>query len=102
MHRYSYPAGAPRQLLIDLKHGCEHACTIIPEDDFDTVKLSYIEMVDARTIRGYRISNGWAPEQHVYFYAELSEPVKEYKIYHDRNHQPNAKSVKATNLSLHA
>ena len=24
MHRYTYPEGAMRQLIIDLKHGCEH------------------------------------------------------------------------------
>ena len=98
MHRYSYPTSSERNLLIDLKHGCEHACTIIPEDDFDTVKLSYIELIDSRTIQGYRISNGWAPEQHVYFYAELSEPIANYKIYLDRNHQPNAKSAKGCDV----
>ena len=40
MHRYNYPTTKNRQIFIDLQHGSEHACTIIPEDDFDTVRLS--------------------------------------------------------------
>ena len=76
MHRYAYPDGAARQLIVDLKHGCQHSTTIFADEDFDTVKVSRLEWVDERTVRGFRISNGWAPEQHVYFYAEFSEPIR--------------------------
>ena len=81
MHRYTYPEGAMRQLIIDLKHGCEHSTTIFADEDFDTVKISRLEWVDDRTVRGYRVSNGWAPEQHVYFYAEFSEPIVSCRLF---------------------
>ena len=81
MHRYTYPEGRNRQIFLDMKHGGKGSCTIIPADDWDTVRTSKIEMVNDRTIRGYRISNGWVPEMHVYFYAEFSEPIKDIKLY---------------------
>ena len=49
----AYPEGAMRQLIIDLKHGCEHSTTIFADEDFDTVKISRLEWVDDRTVRGY-------------------------------------------------
>lgn len=81
MHRYAYPDGAARQLIVDLKHGCQHSTTIFADEDFDTVKVSRLEWVDERTVRGFRISNGWAPEQHVYFYAEFSEPIRSCRFF---------------------
>lgn len=84
MHRYSYPSGANREVLIDLKHASEHSCTIWPDEDYDTVKISRLEVVDSRTVRGYRVSNGWAPEQHVYFYVQFSEPFAAFRMFHQR------------------
>lgn len=98
MHRYNYPATENRQIFIDLQHGSEHACTIIPEEDFDTVRLSHIERIGPRTIRGSRITNGWAPKQHVYFYAEFSEPITDLKIYNNRKLAHNATQAEGTDL----
>ncbi len=75
VHRYSFRENSRKGLLIDLKSGCEHSTTIWPDEDFDTVKVAMLERVDDYTVRGYRISNGWAPEQHVYFYARFSHPI---------------------------
>lgn len=83
MHRYSFPQDADNKLLIDLKHGNPGNCTIIAEDNFDTVKLAYMEKVDEYAVRGFRISNGWCPEMHVYFYARFNKPIKDFKLYED-------------------
>ncbi|MDG2881820.1 glycoside hydrolase family 92 protein, partial [Vibrio parahaemolyticus] len=34
-----------------------------------------LEFIDAYTIRGLRSSNGWANNQHVYFYATFNQPI---------------------------
>ena len=98
-HRYSYPDGADASYItIDLKRGNVNATTIIPEDNFDTVKVSRLEWVDSYTVRGYRISNGWAPEQHVYFYARFSKPVKECRIYDHRKLREGLREVESTDV----
>ena len=42
--------------------------------NWDFTLDSYIEVVDSCTIRGYRISQGWSPKQHVYFQTRFSRP----------------------------
>ena len=86
MHRYTYPEGSDNRLLIDLKHGNPINCTIIPEDCFDTVKVAFMERIDDRTIRGYRISNGWCPEMHVCFEARFSRPIRDFRLYDNRRY----------------
>ena len=86
MHRYTYPKGADNRLLIDLKHGNPYNCTIIPEDCIDTVKVAFMERVDERTVRGYRISNGWCPEMHVCFEARFSRPIRDFRLYDSRRY----------------
>ena len=98
MHRYTYPEGAMRQLIIDLKHGCEHSTTIFADEDFDTVKISRLEWVDDRTVRGYRVSNGWAPEQHVYFYAEFSEPIVSCRLFDHKHFRDGVRELEGTDV----
>jgi predicted alpha-1,2-mannosidase len=74
MHKYTFGGTGNDYLAIDLKHGSTGACTIVEEDNYDTVKTSKIKIIDNYSIEGYRISNGWAKEQHVYFYAKFSKP----------------------------
>lgn len=40
---------------------------------WDKATDTYIEAVGQRAVRGYRYSKGWAADQKIYFYAELSE-----------------------------
>lgn len=81
-HRYSFNDDVQKEaLVINLEHGNRSNCTIIPEDWFDTVKVAYLEKVNRYTVRGYRISNGWCPEQHVYFYARFSKPIESMDFY---------------------
>jgi len=83
MHRYSFRGNGQPSLLIDLEHGNDGACTIVSEDNYDTVVLASINMPDRNTIEGYKISSGWAEEQHVYFSTMFSQPIKNIYIYAD-------------------
>lgn len=84
MHRYTFPEGATQQLIIDLKSGCQHSTTIFADEDFDTVKVASLRKVNDYAVEGYRVSNGWAPEQHVYFYAEFSKPITSLRLFKDK------------------
>ena len=60
-HRYTYPATARANIILDLVHR-------------DQVLDSYLRIIDATHIEGYRRSTGWAKDQIVYFVAEFSQP----------------------------
>jgi predicted alpha-1,2-mannosidase len=60
-HRYTYPEGSRPNIILDLVHR-------------DTVLDSYLRIIDATHIEGYRRSTGWAKDQIVYFVAEFSQP----------------------------
>ena len=61
LHRYTFPKGVEPRLTIDMKRGNGSRATTLPERFCDTVLVSRIEIVDRQTVRGYRITNGWAP-----------------------------------------
>ncbi len=82
VHRYTFGGNAAREgLYINLEHGNRNCCTIFPEDCHDDVKEAFLEKAGRRSVRGYRISNGWCPEQHVYFYARFSKPIDDIVFY---------------------
>ena len=71
VHRYTYPKGAEEaSLLIDLVN--------IKGDE---IVESGLELTSESTLRGYTITNGWVPRQHVYFAAHLSRPIREAKLF---------------------
>lgn len=97
-HRYTFPKNGNNKVLIDLKYGSRGACTIVPNDPGDTVKISSFKRIDDYTIVGSRISNGWSPEQHVYFCARFSKPIKIINLFdHDILIQERAK-LSGTNI----
>lgn len=100
IQRYQYKDNDIIPVLIDLEYGSQSACTIQPQHDVDTVFASYIEIIDPYTIQGYRISNGWAPNQQIYFYTKLSAPIKDYKLFSENIHLEHAKSAKSENIKL--
>ena len=61
MHKYAYPPGQSRKIIIDL----EHRDKLIDSD---------LIFLNDSTLVGKRISNAWAEEQHFYFTIKLSEP----------------------------
>jgi len=91
-HKYTYPEDKSQHLIINLKWGNVNNCTIIPEDQYDTVKVAYIEKESNYSVSGYRISNGWCPEMHVYFYAQFSKPISSFQLFKD------CKAVDGTSL----
>jgi predicted alpha-1,2-mannosidase len=63
MHRYSYPLNREKgKILIDLRHR-------------DEVLDAHLEVVGPTEIAGYRISKGWAKEQHLYFVVRFSKRI---------------------------
>jgi len=75
-YKYEYPKDKTQSLLVDLIQGACCNCTILHEEEYDTIISSAITIVDERHISGYRISSGWAKEHYVYFFMEISRPVK--------------------------
>jgi predicted alpha-1,2-mannosidase len=66
LYRFSYPKGEEGALLIDLGFSL----------NWDQTDSSQIQVVDAQTLTGYRMSSGWARNQRVYFAMQCSSPFK--------------------------
>ncbi|MCF0199475.1 MAG: glycoside hydrolase family 92 protein [Bacteroidaceae bacterium] len=65
LHRYTFPRGNNNaRITIDLENGVG-----------DSRQESRIYQVDEFTLSGFRISRGWAREQHVYFQIQFSKPI---------------------------
>lgn len=79
-HKYTYPQGKNRKIIIDLEHR-------------DKLLDSDLMFLNDSTIIGKRISEAWATNQHFYFTIKISEPPT------DRRFKKN-KDGKATKLIL--
>lgn len=65
IHRYKFAPGDSCRLFIDMMHRDE--------------LLQYdIQTIGDTIVYGYRVSKGWAEEQHCYFYAVFSEPFHDF------------------------
>ena len=64
----------------------------------DTVFSASFEKVDDYTVRGYRLTNGWALEQHVYFYTTFSSPIKECRLFLDNECVEETSALKGRNV----
>ena len=101
LQRYRYQQEVEPAVLVDLQYGSTCACTIQYEHDVDTVYDSYVEMPDKYTLQGYRMSNGWATDQRVFFHTRFSMPIKECVLFVDENRQPQGTiSAKGQNLRV--
>ena len=70
IHRYTFPQGETQKLIVDLNH-CLY--------NYDgKVLWASLRMEDPWTLTGYRITNGWARENYVYFAIHFSKPVAHY------------------------
>lgn len=63
IHRYTFPKTKEANIILDLLHR-------------DKTLECYIQMVDSVTVMGYRVSEAWAKNQHVYFYMKFSHPYQ--------------------------
>lgn len=98
LQRYKYKSAGSVPFIIDLEYGSQGACTIQREHDVDTVFSASFEKVDDYTVRGYRLTNGWAPEQHVYFYTTFSSPIKECRLFLDNECVEETSALKGRNV----
>lgn len=65
-HRYSWPKGSGNaRIVVDLQNGVG-----------DSPVSTRIMQMDQQTLVGYRVSRGWAAEQHVYFCIQFSKPME--------------------------
>ena len=70
IHKYTYPKGKTQKLIVDLNHAIYN---------YDgKVLWASLRMEDPYTLTGYRITNGWARENYVYFAIHFSKPVAHY------------------------
>lgn len=69
IQRYTFPE-ANSSIILNLKKAM----------NWDFTLDTHIEVVDSHTIRGYRLSMGWSPEQHVYFQTRFSRPFDSFEM----------------------
>ncbi|MEM9022377.1 MAG: GH92 family glycosyl hydrolase, partial [Bacteroidota bacterium] len=67
MHRYTFHEAENAHVVLDLFHR-------------DQLLDAGLELVDDRTIRGFRRSKSWAQDQVVYFVAQFSKPMQDHLI----------------------
>lgn len=70
MQRYTFPQTAEATVFLNL---AKHM-------NWDYTMGSSLRVVDDRTVEGYRFSEGWAPDQRVWFVAQFSQPFVSYDI----------------------
>lgn len=85
LHRYSYPHGEPAHLIVDLAHR-------------DPVIDSGLRIVGHNEIEGFRRSNRWARDQHVYFVARFSRPFVDADLAREGRLQPGARNLTGQDL----
>ncbi len=77
IHRYTYPAGKPRYVFLDLDHSASKSSW------GRTVLNGQIRKVSDRVLEGYRVITGWAKMRKIYFRMEFSEPMEEVEFFSD-------------------
>jgi predicted alpha-1,2-mannosidase len=75
IHRYTFPKAEKANIILDLLHR-------------DKALNCGIKVIDSLTISGFRISEAWAKEQHVYFIIKFSKPFKKIEYSVKRKFQP--------------
>ena len=100
VHRYTYPKGKPQQLIVDLKYGHNSGCTVCPGYNYDTVRVTHVEIIDNYTIKGYRISDGWLNSVNVNFYAQFSKPFSVVQVYENKQLKHNLKALSGRDVKL--
>jgi predicted alpha-1,2-mannosidase len=73
IHKYTFPKDTNSKIYIDLGYSL----------NWDAPTDTYIEQVNETTLRGYRMSTGWAKDQRLYFEMQFSKPFKTIVAYQD-------------------
>jgi len=70
LHKYTFPSTDQANIIIDLEHR-------------DKVIESGIKIINDSEIEGFRRSDAWARDQHIYFVAQFSKPFNDYGLARD-------------------
>src|SRR6201991_5150177 len=73
LHRYTFPAGKPEHVLIDLRSSIY--------DYPGKVLWSHLRVRPDGTVTGFRETRGWAPGRQLYFAMRFSRPLTGHLIY---------------------
>jgi predicted alpha-1,2-mannosidase len=76
LHRYTFPAGKPGHVLLDLFHAIQ-ANPATPS----RVSDASLRIVDARTVLGGRRVHEWAKGRYIHFALRLSRPFSRVALY---------------------
>ncbi|MFC1640739.1 GH92 family glycosyl hydrolase [Patescibacteria group bacterium] len=71
LHQYTFPETENAQVILDLGYSA----------NWDETTDTNLEIVDDTLVTGYRMSEGWAHEQKVYFAARFSKPFQSHETY---------------------
>jgi predicted alpha-1,2-mannosidase len=91
LHRYTFPAGTPRHILLDLRSSIYN----YP----GKVLWSRIRIRQDGTITGMRETRGWAPGRQLYFAMRFSAPISGHALYNKEEDQPRYKGFKTPGTS---
>lgn len=80
MHRYTFPAGKPAQVLLDLRTSMY--------DYPGKVLWSRIRVRADGTVTGMRETRGWAPGRQLYFAMRFSEPLSGHALHDTEQEVP--------------
>lgn len=92
IHRYSFPAGASQNLLVDLDHSAQKGSWN------RRIIQSQIRKVAPDAIAGFRIITGWAKLRKVYFYIRFSKPIEKFELFDGDAARVGAEVANGTNL----
>jgi predicted alpha-1,2-mannosidase len=70
MHRYTFPSSGKKSIIINLGFAI----------NWDRPYESGINVVDSFLVTGFRLSSGWAADQHVYFAVRFSKPIVKSEV----------------------
>ncbi|MDD4645160.1 MAG: GH92 family glycosyl hydrolase [Bacteroidales bacterium] len=82
-HRYQYPDGSNMNVMLDLGYAI----------NWDRPVNTLIRVINDTLITGYRLSQGWANNQQVYFAAAFSKPMTGYKLLESGLDNPGLKTI---------
>lgn len=67
-HKYTFAKGSTPFIKFDLDHTLNKSWG-------NRTTVGNLEIIDEYTVRGQRSSDGWANNQHIYFYAKFNQPI---------------------------
>ena len=81
-HRYTFPRDTASKSVVSDPETCESVVIDLEHGiGWDSPVEGHLEWDGDRTIKGYRVSSGWARHQEVYFTAVFSVPLKSVEMF---------------------